>query len=122
MKSDKKHLAEYHKQLLDGCLEHMRDDGLFYNYVDNPDAFVEANLSQMLAYSIFRGVKHGWLENFYLSKANKMREAAHKKVDKHGYVTGVCGAPFFQSPGRSTEAQAFFLLMEAAYNEMKQEF
>jgi rhamnogalacturonyl hydrolase YesR len=118
MKPEKQKLIQYHKQLLEGCLEHMRNDGLFYNYVNEPDTFVEANLSQMLAYSIFRGIKQGWLSRSYLDSANKMRNAAHKKVDKHGYVTGVCGAPFFRSPGRSTEAQAFFLLMEAAYHDL----
>jgi len=46
-----------------------------------------------------------------------MRQAAHAKVDKHGYVQDVAGAPTFQKPGRATEGQAFFLLMEAAYRD-----
>ena len=47
-----------------------------------------------------------------------MRRAAHGKVDERGYVQGVCGAPFFDSPGRATEGQAFFLLMEAAHAKL----
>jgi hypothetical protein len=47
-----------------------------------------------------------------------MRMAAHKKVDAFGLVQGVCGAPNFDHPGTATEGQAFFLLMEAAHNEL----
>ena len=36
------------------------------------------------------------------------------KVDAHGLVQGVCGAPRFDRPGTAPEGQAFFLLMEAA--------
>ena len=118
MKSEKEKIVGYHKELLDGCLHYMRSDGLFYNFVNEPDTFVETNLAQMIAYSIFRGIKGGWLDSNYLCQAEKMRQAAFNKIDKHGYVTGVCGAPMFQSQGRSTEGQAFFLLMEAAYHDM----
>jgi hypothetical protein len=47
-----------------------------------------------------------------------MRKAAHKKIDTSGLVQGVCGAPNFDHPGTATEGQAFFLLMEAAYNDL----
>jgi unsaturated rhamnogalacturonyl hydrolase len=114
MASERARLAGYHRRLLDGCLAHMSAEGLFHDYVDEPDTFVETNLSQMLAYSIFRGVAGGWLDGSYLEAAERMRSAARARLDGDGYVTGACGAPFFSSPGRSTEAQAFFLLVEAA--------
>jgi len=43
-----------------------------------------------------------------------MREAARNKMDRYGYVQSVCGAPNFDRPGTSTEAQAFAIMMEAA--------
>jgi hypothetical protein len=46
-----------------------------------------------------------------------MRLAAHKEVDAYGYVQDVCGAPFFNAPGRATEGQAGYLLMEAAFKD-----
>ncbi len=119
MKKEKKQLIAYHKELLDACITHMRDDGLFHDFIDEPDSFVETNLGQMLAYSIYRGVKGGWLDKVYLTAANKMRNAAITKIDENGIVTDACGAPWFNSPGRSTEAQAFFLLMETAYDELE---
>lgn len=118
MSSEKDELIHYIQDVIDGCLEHIRPDYLFYNVIDNKDSFVETNLSQMLAYTIFRGVKNKWLDKSYLDYAYKMRNAVHNKVDEYGYVQGVCGAPYFDKPGRATEGQAFFLLMEAAYKNL----
>ncbi len=114
MSADKKRLSGYVREVLDGCLAHRRPDGLFHDVVDDPKTFVETNLSQMLAYTIFRGVKGGWLPKSYLREAAIMRRAATGKVDDLGYVRDVCGSPIFEKPGTATEGQAFFILMEAA--------
>ena len=118
MKEEKKKLIGYTKEIIDGCLAHIREDGLFHNIIDTPDSFVETNLSQMLAYSIYRGIKGGWIDSSYKNKADKMRTAAHFKVDDLGLVQGVCGSPEFDHPGTATEGQVFFILMEVAYNEL----
>jgi rhamnogalacturonyl hydrolase YesR len=118
MQTDKKKLISYTQDIIDGCLAHMRNDGLFHNIVDDPRSFVETNLAQMLTYSIYRGIKGGWIDKSYKEKADKMRTAAHSKVDQLGLVQGVCGSPEFDHPGTATEGQAFFILMETAYNEL----
>lgn len=117
-KDPKEELIGYVKNVLDGCLVHIRTDGLFHNIVDDSGTFIETNLSQILAYTIFRGVKDGWLKRDMLAAGEKMRQAAYGKVDEYGFVQGVCGAPYFNAPGRATEGQAFFLLMEAAYRDL----
>jgi rhamnogalacturonyl hydrolase YesR len=99
---------------LENCLKWMRPDGLFHDVIDDPNSFVETNLGQMLAYAIYRGVHLGVVEKTYLEKAEKMREAALAKVDRWGFVRDAAGAPKFDRPGISPEAQAFTLLMEAA--------
>ncbi len=118
MTNEKKILAGYIKELIDACLKYQRDDGLFYDVLDDPSTFVETNTAQMLAYSIFRGVKGGWLDRSYLNYGMKMRKAAYKKVDQFGLVQGVCGAPNFNKSGTATEGQAFFILMEAAWRDL----
>ncbi|MGO9863597.1 MAG: glycoside hydrolase family 88 protein [Terriglobales bacterium] len=125
MSAEKQRLVGYVKEILDGCLAHQRPDGLFHNFVDQPHTFVETNLAQMLAYCIYRGIHAGWLDKEkdedkdnakrYLAAADRMRSAAHAKVDRYGLVQDVCGSPDFEHPGTATEGQAFFLLMEAAY-------
>jgi hypothetical protein len=90
----------------------------FHDVVDNPKTFVETNLSQMLSYTIFRGVKGGWLPKSYLKDAEIMRRAARSKVDDLGYVRDVCGSPTFEAPGIATEGQAFFILMESGARDL----
>jgi hypothetical protein len=85
--------------------------------VDDSSTFCETNLAQMLAYTIYRGTQAGWLDVAYLAHADRMRSAAHAKVDAFGLVQGVCGAPHFDRSGTAPEGQAFFLLMEAAYRD-----
>jgi len=116
---ERRKLIGYTKELLDSCISYMRPDGLFHDVVDKPETFVETNLSQMLAYTIYKGVKSGWLDKTYLKAADKMRSAALGKIDKYGVVQGACGSPQFDRSGTSTEAQAFFLMMEAAYSKLK---
>ncbi|HEX3044904.1 MAG TPA: glycoside hydrolase family 88 protein [Bacillota bacterium] len=122
MKSEKELLAGFVKEVIDGCFRYQRADGLFHDILDDPATFVETNAAQMLSYSIYRGVKGGWLSASYLPQADRIREAVYEKVDEFGLVQGVCGAPNFNRPGTATEGQAFFLLMEAAYGDLKSKF
>jgi unsaturated rhamnogalacturonyl hydrolase len=111
-------MIAYGKEVVDGCLHYMRPEGLFHDILDDSATFVETNLSQMLAFSIYTGIKAGWLDATYKEIADKMRQAARSKIDANGLVQGACGSPFFDKPGTSTEAQAFFLMMENAFQQL----
>jgi rhamnogalacturonyl hydrolase YesR len=111
---DRARLANFAREIIDGCIQHQRTDGLFHNVVDQPATFVETNLAQMLAFAIYEGIRADWLPASYQPHADRMRAAARLKMDADGYVQGACGAPNFDSPGTSTEAQAFCIMMEAA--------
>jgi rhamnogalacturonyl hydrolase YesR len=115
---DKKKLIGYVKEVLDGCLKYLREDGLFHNVINKPETFPEVNLSQMISYTIFRGVAAGYLESEYLEKAEKMRKAANEQVDYLGYVQNVCGVPGFDRSYVAPEGQAFYLLMETAAKDL----
>jgi len=114
MMTEKKKLIEYTRDVIDGCLKYLRADGAFHDVVNKPDTFVEVNLSQMLCYSIFRGVAAGYLDSSYLQPTEMMRKAANDRVDKLGYVHDVCGLPNFDRSYFAPEGQAFYLLMETA--------
>lgn len=116
MEKERQELTGHLQELLDGCIVHQRPDGLFHYIVDDPATFVETNLAQMLAYTIYTGIRYKHLGTAYNPLADRMREAAHTKVDEDGLVHDVCGAPSFDHPGVSPEGQAFFLLMEAAHH------
>ncbi len=118
MADERKRLQGYIKDVLDACLRRRRPDGFFHDVVDDPKTFVETNLGQMLSYTIFRGVRAGWLAKSYLADADVMRRAARGKVDDLGFVQDVCGSPTFEKPGVATEGQAFIILMEAARRDL----
>jgi unsaturated rhamnogalacturonyl hydrolase len=118
MESEKIPIAVYLSDLLDGCMHYMRSDGLFHDVINNPDSFVETNLSQMLAYAIYKTVKNGYLDKTCLAEADIMRDAAWSRVDEYGLVKDACSSPWFDRPGTSTEAQSFFLMMEGAYRKI----
>jgi len=96
------------------CLKYLRDDGLFHDVLDDDESFVETNAAQMFAYAIFRLAAMEEIDSVLLDSAWRMREAVRKKVDRWGFVQGVCGAPRFDAAGTAAEGQAFYLLMEAA--------
>lgn len=102
------------RSLIEAALAYQMADGSFHDVLDDPASFREVNFAQMLAYTIYRGVKAGWLAETLLPFAKKARSAALREVDAFGLVRNVCGAPHFDKPGVAPEGQAFHILMEAA--------
>lgn len=106
------------QQLISATLPCQMADGAFHDVLDDPSTFREVNFAQMLAYTIYRGVKEGWLDASLLPHAEKARAAALAEVDQYGLVRNVCGAPYFDKPGVAPEGQAFHILMEAARKQL----
>ena len=106
------------KTVLDAAMPLQAENGMFHDVLDDASTFLEVNFAQMLAYTVFRGVKEGWLEEKYLPAANKAYQAALANVDKYGLVRNVCGMPTFDHPGTAAEGQAFFILMESAREKL----
>src|ERR1039458_9261763 len=115
---DRARLANFAREIIDGCIQHQRPDRLFHNVVDQPATFVETNLAQMLAFAIYEGISAAWLPPSYQQHADRMRAAARQKMDADGYVQGACGAPNFDRPGTSAEAESSCILMEAAGSKL----
>ncbi|MEV0130179.1 glycoside hydrolase family 88 protein [Dactylosporangium sp. NPDC050688] len=107
-------LAAHAREIVDACLALRRPDGLFGNVLDDPASFPEANVAQMLAYTTCTGVADGWLPPSYAEVGRSLLAAVAPLVTADGLVTQVCGAPTFDRPGTSAEAQAFHLLATAA--------
>ncbi len=112
---DRDRLRQMARTLLDGVLPYRCTDGSFRNVVDDPHSFSEWNLSQMTAYVIYRGVGEGWLPETYITEAELMRKGAMAHTDAYGFIFPVCGAPTFDKPGVSPEAQAFSFMMATAW-------
>ena len=117
---------------LRACLRHkLPDTALFHDVLDDPHSFVETNLAQMLAYTIYRLLDlHAHSARFralglpplfsddrvvWEQEADAMREAARAKTDRWGFVRDVCGSPTFDKPGTAAEGQAWGVMMEVAW-------
>ncbi|MBO0867364.1 MAG: glycoside hydrolase family 88 protein [Micromonosporaceae bacterium] len=107
-------LARHALRVIEAAMGFRRKDGLFHDVLNEPETFVETNFAQMLAYAIGCGVADGWLPFGYVGMAQSLRNAAAARVDNAGLVWGACGSPDFAHPGTSVEAQAFFLMAQAA--------
>lgn len=119
MSEDRDRLIGYVKEVIDGFVAYQREDGMFHDELDNPESFLEGTGGMMISYSIYRGIAAGWLDSSYVVYADKLKEAMNDRVDEFGFLHDVGGMPHFVSPGFSSEAQAFFLLMEAAARDLK---
>jgi unsaturated rhamnogalacturonyl hydrolase len=102
------------REVLDACLAHRADSGLFHDIVDDPGSFEEVTLTAMLSYGILTGVADGWLPSTYLPIGRSLLDAAAAHTDEDGLLRPACGAPTFDRPGISAEAQALFLMANAA--------
>lgn len=116
-KADQQKLGKYCTELLDGCIANQLPSGLLYDKITEPN-FEETTLPAALAYTIYTGVNSGWLDSSYLVPADKMRRAVYANVDELGLMQNASKAPGFNSPGTSTEGQAFFLMMEGAFRKL----
>lgn len=115
--ADRQKLIGYCTDLLDGCIANQLPGGLLYDKITEPN-FEETTLPAMLAYTIYTGIASGWLDASYMVSADKMRVAVYANVDGFGLMQNASKAPRFNSPGTSTEGQAFFLMMEGAFRKL----
>ena len=111
-------LPGHAREVLDACLALRRPDGLFHDVLDDPATFRETNAAQMFAYAALTGVADGWLPASYAEVGRHLLAAATAEVDGYGLVRNACGAPGFDRPGTSAEAQAFHLLARAASDRL----
>lgn len=111
---EKEELAALDTGLIEAVSAYIRPDGMVHDVLDNPDTFTEVNLPQMFAYTVYRGMSSGWLNEKYLDQAGLCLSTARAHIDDYGFIQNVCGAPDFNKAGMAPEGQAFYLLLETA--------
>lgn len=112
---EKERLFAEFRRLLDQMLALETENHGFHDILDDPSTFEEAETAGMVAYAIYRGVKEQILAPEYLERADWIRTALQQRVSFEGLVMGASSSPDFIRSGTSVEAQAHFLMMEAAY-------
>lgn len=110
---DKIELTKKALQLVDGFAQHLREDKLVHDVLDDVTSYVDGAGTLLFAYGIYRGILAGWISPELKELADACFEAVDKNVDVYGFIRNVAGAPHFMTPGISPEAQAFYLLAYA---------
>ena len=107
-------LAADFAALADAMIPFQAEGGLFHDVLDDDGTFYESETSEMFAYSIYSMVSWNLMEDRYLERADLARRAVEARVDSDGILQGCSGSPTFEREGTSAEAQAHFIMMEAA--------
>ncbi len=105
--------------LLDRMLECRSADYGFHDILDDPDTFQESETAAMVAYTIYRAVAEHLLSAGYCGEADRIREALLKKITANGLALDAASSPAFDRPGTSVECQAHVLMMEQAYENVR---
>ena len=113
--------AAHARAVVDAMLTRRAPSGLFPDVLDDPASFPEVTAVEMVAYAVCSGVADGWLPARYAEAGRSLVATARAHVDPDGFLTPACGAPRFDRPGTSAEAQAFFLLATAAQDRMEEQ-
>ena len=111
---DRQKMIQMASDLLDRVLSMRQSDGSFRDVLDDPSSFQENNICQMAAYTIYAGIRDGWIADTYRKEADELRSIALSSMDGYGFIHDVCGAPDFKHSGISPEAQAFTILCETS--------
>ncbi|MBP5653644.1 MAG: glycoside hydrolase family 88 protein [Lachnospiraceae bacterium] len=106
-------LTGYLVEVLDGMRRFATADGRFKDILDSEDSFIDGTSAMMMAATVYRGIKEGFLDVKYREYADKAFRAVTGKVDRYGIIREVCGCPDFVAEGTSAEAQAAYIMAYA---------
>lgn len=116
---EEKQMKKRFFELLENILGLETKNHGFCDILDDNTSFEESETAAMTAYTIYRGIKEGLLENTYMVRADRIREALYKKTDDRGIVADASGSPDFIEKGTSVECQAHMIMMEQAYEDVR---
>ena len=83
-------LKEIFRNHIDALLEHQDMDGMWHVVVDYPGSYAELSATGMIGTAIRRGIARGWLDNSYLSAAEKAWQGVLLRSSEVGYFVNVC--------------------------------
>lgn len=106
------------ENLLMSMTKYQREDGRFYDILDDKESFVDGTSAMMMAAAVYRGVLAGWLDGKYIANADIVYNNMDEHIDEYGLIHDVCGCPDFISSGTSAESMAAYLMMHAFYNKL----
>ncbi len=88
---DRSRIMDGYRTMMASLLKYQREDGMWRQLVDNPDAWPETSCSAMFTYALITGVKNGWLDGRkYGPVARKGWLAVIRYLDGNADMHEVC--------------------------------
>lgn len=109
---EKQQMERRFYNLLERMLAYETENHGFHDVLDDASTFEESETAAMVAYTIYRGVKEGMVDEKLLNRAEQIRDALLKKIIPLGLVMDASSSPMFDRPGTAVECQAHVLMME----------
>ncbi|MBR6224342.1 MAG: glycoside hydrolase family 88 protein, partial [Firmicutes bacterium] len=75
-------LIPFLNELLDGMLKCVRDDGRFGDILDDEMSFADGTSSMMMAATVYRGIKGGYIPVDKMAAADKAYETVSQAIDE----------------------------------------
>ena len=79
----------FQKHIL-GVAKYQSSEGLWHQLLDKTDSYLETSCSAMFTYSIARAVNKGYLDQRYMTIAERGWEGILTKIRSDGQIEGVC--------------------------------
>jgi len=101
-------------ELIDAMQPYITEDGMYHDVINDPTTFAEVTAPLMHVYAVYTGIATGALSIERKNWADKVLSLVESHIDENGFVNNACSSPAFDRLGRSSEAQAFYMLCYAA--------
>jgi unsaturated rhamnogalacturonyl hydrolase len=78
------------QKIMESLLKYQREDGLWRQLIDRPEAWPETSGTGMFTFAMVTGVKGGWLDKKYGKAARAAWLGLVKQLDADANVANVC--------------------------------
>lgn len=80
-----------YRQLMAALAQYQDSDGMWHEVIDEPGSYAEFSATSMIAFSMLRGVREGWLDAAtYQPRVDKAWHAVAARISADGVLMDVC--------------------------------
>jgi rhamnogalacturonyl hydrolase YesR len=80
-----------YRQLMDALGKHQDRDGMWHEVIDDPASYAETSATSMIAFSMLRGIRNGWLDRAsYQPRVDRASKSVLARIGPEGVLMDVC--------------------------------
>jgi unsaturated rhamnogalacturonyl hydrolase len=80
-----------YRQLMAALAKHQDRDGMWHEVIDEPASYAETSATSMIAFSMLRGIRRGWLDRAsYQPRVDRAWKSVLTRIGPEGVLMDVC--------------------------------